>query len=136
MPLNKITIKHNYPLPHIDDLLDGLNGVKYFSQIDFKLMYYQISIVDKDVKKWTWKPNMAHMNSWWCHLGLFNSPSTFITLMNSIFYEKLNKFMIIYIDDILLYSKSMEGDTKHLEYVLNKFQQNNFFVNNVKNEFA
>jgi hypothetical protein len=53
MPLNKITIKHNYPLPHIDDLLDGLNGVKYFSQIDFKLMYYQISIVDKDVKKWT-----------------------------------------------------------------------------------
>jgi hypothetical protein len=69
--------------------------------------------------------------------GLCNVPLTFTTLMNSIFHEKLDEFMIIYIDDILVYSKTMEEHVEHLKYVLfNKLQQNKFFVNRAKNEFA
>jgi len=68
--------------------------------------------------------------------GLCNAPSMFTTLMNSIFHEKLDKFMIIYIDDIFVYSRIVEEHVEHLEYVLNKFHESKLFANRVKNEFA
>jgi hypothetical protein len=91
--LNKITIKNNYLLPCIDDLLNRFNGVQYFNQIDFKLRCYQIHFVEEDVEKMTMRTKYGS-------------------------YE----FMIIYIDDILLYSKITEEHVKHLEYVLSKLQ--------------
>ncbi len=68
--------------------------------------------------------------------GLCNAPSTFTTFMNSIFHEKLDEFMIIYVDDILVYSKIIEKHVEHLEYVLNKLYENKLFANKAKNEFA
>ncbi len=102
--LNKITIKNNYPLPHIDDLMDCFNGAKYFNQIDLKLGYYQICIVDEDVENTTMKTKYGSYEFLVMPFGLCNTPLMFTAFMNFIFHEKLNKFVIIYIDDILVYS--------------------------------
>ncbi len=118
--LNKITIKNNYPLPHIVDVLDQLNGYQYYSQIDFKSGYYQICITDGNVEKMGMKTMNGSYGFLVMPFGLCNALSTFITFVNSIFHEKLDEFVIIYIDDILVYSKISEEHTNYLEYVMNK----------------
>jgi hypothetical protein len=94
--LNKITIKNNYLLPHINDILDQLNEAKYFSQIDFKLGYYQILITNEDVEKIAMRTKYGFYEFLVMSSRLCNVPSMFTTFMNSIFHEKLNKFVIIY----------------------------------------
>ncbi len=111
--LNNITIKNNYPLPHIDDHMDCFNGEKYFSQIDLKLGYYQIGIVNEDVEKTTMKTKYGFYEFLVMPFGLCNTLSMFTTFMNFIFHEKLNKFVIIYIADILVYSKIVEDHVEH-----------------------
>ncbi len=123
-------------MPYIDDILDWLNGAKYFNQIDLKLRYYQIHIMGEDVEK------MAMRTRYGLHEFLVmpfrscNVSSMFTTLMNFIFHEKLDKFMIIYNDDILVYSKTTKEHVKHLKYILNKLHENRLFANKVKCEFA
>jgi hypothetical protein len=112
--VNKITIKKNYLLPYIDNLLDQLNGAKYFSRIDLKSKYYQIHITDEDVEKTTLKTRYGSYEFLVMPFGLCNILSTFTTFMNSIFHEKLDGFVIIYIDDILVYSKIAKEHAKHL----------------------
>jgi hypothetical protein len=107
--LNKIKIKYNNPLPRIDDLLNWFNGAKYFSQIDLKSGYYQICIVNEDVEKTTMRNIYGSYEFMVMPFGLCNTALTFTTFMNSIFHEKLDKFMIIYIDDILVYSMTIEN---------------------------
>jgi hypothetical protein len=123
--LNKITIKNNYPLPHIDDLLDQLNGAKYFNRTDLKSRYHLIHIIDDDVKKMALSTKYGSYKFLVTPFRLCNASSTFIALMNSTFHEKLNEFMIIYIDDILVYSKIVEEHVKHLKHVLSKLQKKN-----------
>ncbi len=106
--LNKIKVKYNYPLPRIDDLLDWFNGVKYFSRIDLKSRYYQICIMNENVEKTIMRTMYGSYEFMAMPFGLCNTSSTFTTLMNSISHAKLNKFMIIYIDNILAYSKTIE----------------------------
>jgi len=103
--LNKITIQNNYTLLPIDDLLDWLNGVQYFSQIDLKFGYYEIHITDKDVEKSAMRTKYSSYEFLVMPLGLCNAMSMFTTLMNSIFHKKMDEFMIIYIDDTLMYFK-------------------------------
>jgi hypothetical protein len=100
--LNTITIKNNYPLPRIDDPFDHLNGVFYFSQIDLKSNYYQIHVEEAAVGKIAMKTRYDFYELLVLPFGLCNVSFTFTTSMNSIFHEKLDEFVIIYIDDILV----------------------------------
>jgi len=118
--LEKKTIKNNYPLSHIVDLLYQLNGYKYYSQIDFKSGYYQIYIMDEDVEKMGMKTMYGSYGFLVMQFGLCNTLSTFITFMNSIFHEKFDESVIIYIDDILVYSKILKEHTNYLKYVMSK----------------
>jgi hypothetical protein len=129
-------IKNNYPLPDIDNLLDQLNGAKYFSQIDLKSKYYQIHITDENVEKMVMRTRYGSYEFLVMPFELCNILSMFTTLMNSNFHEKLDEFMIIYIDDILMYSKIVKEHAEHLEYVLSKLRENKLFTNIAKNEFA
>jgi hypothetical protein len=111
--LNKMMMKNNYPLSNIDNLLDQLNGAKYFSQIDLKLGYYQIRITDENVEKMVMRTRYCSYEFLVTPFRLCNILSMFTTLMNSNFHEKLDEFMIIYIDDILVYSKIVEEHAEH-----------------------
>jgi hypothetical protein len=133
--LNKITIKNNYSLPIIDDLFNMLNRAQYFNWIDLKLGYYQIHIMDGNVEKTTMKMRYGSYEFLVMLFGLCNAPSTFITLMNSIFHDKLDKFLIIYINDIFTYFKSVEDHARHLEYVLQRLKENNLNANKAKSKF-
>ncbi len=113
--LNKIIIiKYNYLLHRIDVLLDRFNGAKYFNEIKFKSRSYQFCIMDEDVEKIAMKTRYGSYEFMVMPFGLYNTSSTFTTLMNFIFHEKLDKFMIIYIDDILMYSMTIEKHAEHL----------------------
>ena len=100
--LNKVTIKNNYTLPQIDDLFDRLAGAKYFSHIDLKSRYYQIPIANEDVEKTACRRRYGSYEFLVMPFGLCNAPSTFTTLMNTIFREEMDDFVIVYIDDILV----------------------------------
>jgi len=134
--LNKITIKSNYPLPQINNPFDRPNGAFYFSRIDLKLSYYQIHMQDVDVEKTTMKTRYGSYKFLVMPFGLCNTLSTFTTFMNLIFHNKLDKFVIIYIDNILVYSKSIEEHVTHLKFVLQKFKENKLYANQAKSEFA
>jgi len=116
--LNKITIKNNYTLPQIHDLFDNLNGACYFSRINLKSNYCQIRVKKADVEKMVMKTRYSSYKFLVMSFELCNAPSTFTTLMNSIFHKKLDEFMIIYIDDILVYSKFAKEHATHLEFML------------------
>ena len=109
--LNKVTVKNSYPLPRIDDLLDRLTGAKYFSRINLRSGYHQIRITQWDEEKSVCRIHYGSFKFLVMPFGLRNAPTTFTTLMNIIFHEYLDDFIIIYIDDILVYSKTAEEHT-------------------------
>lgn len=113
------------------------NGAKYFNQIDLKSEYYQIHVVDEDVEKMAMKTKYGSYEFLAMSFRLCSALWTpyVTTVMNSIFNKKLNEFMIIYINDIFVYSKTVEEHVEHLKYVLNKFHENKLFANKVKSEF-
>ncbi len=134
--LNKITINNNYPLLRIDDLFDRLNRARYFSRINLKFGYYHIHIADGDMEKTTMKTHYGSYEFLMMPFGFCNAPSTFTTLMNSVFHDKLDKFLIIYIDYIHIYFKSTEKHIEQLKYVLQKLKENHLYVNKAKSEFV
>jgi len=102
--LNKITVCNRYPIPHIDDLLDQLKGVKYFSKFNLKLGYHQLPIEPSDVWKTTFKAKEG-LFKWLVMLfELMNSPATFMRLMDDILRPFTNSFVVVYLDDILIFS--------------------------------
>jgi hypothetical protein len=133
--LNKITIKNNYPLPRVDDLLDRLAGAKVFSRIDLKSGYYQIRIAKEDIEKTACRTRYGSYDFVVMPFRLYNAPATFTTLMNSMFHHESDDFMVVYIDDILVFSKSKEEHAKHLEVVLKKLRDNKLYANLEKSEF-
>jgi hypothetical protein len=133
--LNKITIKNNYPLPRVDDLLDRLAGAKVFSRIDLKSGYYQIRIAEEDVEKMACRTRYGSYEFVVMPFGLCNAPTTFITLMNSMFHHESDDFVVVYIDDILIFSRSKEEHARHLEIVLKKLRDNKLYANLEKSEF-
>jgi hypothetical protein len=117
-PLNAITIKNKYPLPCIDILFDQLAGAQAFSKTDLCSGYHQIKIHAEDIPKTTFCMRCGLYEYLVMSFGLTNAPAHFMYLMNSVFMEELYKFVAVFIDDILVYSKSMEEHEDHLRVVL------------------
>jgi hypothetical protein len=113
-PLNAVTIKNKYPLSRIDILFDQLAGAQVFSKIDLCSGYHQIKIHVKDIPKTAFTIRYGLFEYLIMSFGLTNAPAHFMYLMNSIFMPELDKFVVVFIDDILIYSRSMEEHEKHL----------------------
>ena len=107
-PVNLVTIKNKYPLPRINDLYDQLAGSLVFSKMDLRLGYHQIKIKNGDIPKTAFVTRYGQYEYTVMSFGLTNAPATFSRLMNSIFMEYLDKFVVLYLDDILIYSKNEE----------------------------
>jgi hypothetical protein len=113
-PLNAVTIKNNYPVPCIDILFDQLVGAQVFFKIDLHSGYHQIKIRAEDIPKTAFTTRYGLYEYLVISFGLTNASAYFIYLMNSVFMPKVNKYVMVFIDDILMYSKSMEEHEEHL----------------------
>jgi hypothetical protein len=117
-PLNAVTMKNKYSLPHIDLLFDQLIGAHIFSKIDIRSGYHQIKIYEEDIPKTAFSTWYSLYEYLLMSFGLTNAPAHFVYLMNSIFMEELDKFVVVFIDDILVFSKSKKEHKEHLHIVL------------------
>ncbi|GKC30694.1 putative reverse transcriptase domain-containing protein, partial [Tanacetum coccineum] len=117
--LNKLTIKNRYPLPRIDDLFDQLQGSSVYSKIDLRSGYHQLRIREEDIPITAFRTRYGHYEFQVMPFGLTNAPAVFMDLMNRVCKPYLDKFVIVFIDDILIYSKNKEEHGKHLKTILN-----------------
>nr|GFC19863.1 DNA/RNA polymerases superfamily protein [Tanacetum cinerariifolium] len=121
--LNRITVRNRYPLPQIDDLFDQLQGAKFFSKIDLRSGYHQLSVKERDVSKTAFRTRYGHYEFLVMPFGLTNALVVFMDLTNRVFHKYLDKFVIVFIDDILVYSKTREEHEDHLRIVLEILRQ-------------
>ncbi|GAU51804.1 hypothetical protein TSUD_415920, partial [Trifolium subterraneum] len=133
--LNKATIKNKYPLPRIDDLMDQLVGACVFSKIDLRSGYHQIRVKTEDVPKTAFRTRYGHYEYTVMPFGVTNAPGVFMEYMNRIFHSFLDKFVVVFIDDILVYSKSEEKHKEHLRIVLQILKEKKLYVKLSKCEF-
>ncbi|WMV14144.1 hypothetical protein MTR67_007529 [Solanum verrucosum] len=119
--LNKVKIKNKYPIPRIDDMFDKLQGASHFSKIDLRSGYHQIRVKDSDIPKIAFQTRYGHYEFVVMSFGLNNAPATFMDLMNMVFKQYLDFFVIIFIDYILVYSRNVEEHATHLMIVLQTF---------------
>jgi hypothetical protein len=134
-PLNAVTIKNKYPLPHIDVLFDQLVGAKVFSKIDLRSSYHQIKIRAGDIPKTAFSTRYGLYEYMMMSFGLTNAPAYFMYLMNSIFMPELDKFVVVFIDDILVYSKNEEEHASHLHVVLQHSREHCLYAKLSKCDF-
>jgi hypothetical protein len=134
-PLNAVTIKNKYPLPRIDILFDQLAGAKVFSKIDLRSGYHQIKIRPSDILKTAFSTRYGLYEYLVMSFGLTNAPAYFMYLMNSIFMQELDKFVVVFIDDILIYSKNSEDHAKHLHVILQRLRDHHLYAKFSKCEF-
>jgi hypothetical protein len=116
--LNDVTIKNKYPLPRIEDLFDQMRGVKVFSNIDLRSGYHQLKIRLEDISKTAFTSRYGLYEFTVMSFGLTNAPAYFLYLMNKVFMEYLDKFVVVFIDDILVFSRNEEEHEEHLRLVL------------------
>jgi hypothetical protein len=133
--LNAITIKNKYPLPHIDILFDQLAGAQVFSKIDLRSRYHQNKIRAEDIPKTAFSMRYDLYKYLVMLLGLTNASAHFMYLMNSVFMLELHKFVIVFVDDILVYSKNMEEHEEHLRIVLQRLREHQLYAKFSKCEF-
>jgi hypothetical protein len=123
--LNEVTIKNKYQLPQIDDLFDQLQGAKYFSKIDLRSGYHQLRIKEANIKKTAFVTRYGQYEFTVMSFGLTNTPAFFMNLMNKVFMEELDKFVVVFIDDILIYYKNRKDHERHLRIVLGRLRHIN-----------
>ncbi|GJZ79121.1 putative reverse transcriptase domain-containing protein [Tanacetum coccineum] len=133
--LNKLTIKNRYPLPRIDDLFDQLQGSQFFSKIDLRSGYHQLRVHEDDIPKTAFRTRYGHFEFTVMPFGLTNAPAVFMDLMNRVCRPYLDKFVIVFIDDILIYSKTQEEHVEHLRLVLGLLKKEKLYAKFSKCEF-
>ncbi|GJR61092.1 putative nucleotidyltransferase, ribonuclease H [Tanacetum coccineum] len=133
--LNKLTVKNRYPLPRIDDLFDQLQGSQFFSKIDLRSGYHQLRVHEDDIPKTAFRTRYGHFEFTVMPFGLTNAPAIFMDLMNRVCRPYLDKFVIVFIDDILIYSKTQEEHVEHLRLVLELLKKEKLYAKFSKCEF-
>jgi hypothetical protein len=133
--LNDVTVKNKYPLPCIEDLFDQMRGARVFSKIDLRVGYHQMKIRPSDIPKMDFSTRYGLYEFIVMSFGLTNASSYFMNLMNNVFMEYLDRFVIVFIDDILIYSKSDSDHEEHLRLVLQKLCDNQLYSQYSKCEF-
>ena len=134
-PLNAVTIKNKYPLPRIDILFDQLSKAKVFSKIDLRSGYHQIKIRPQDIPKIAFSTRYGLYEYLVMSFGLTNAPAYFMYLMNSVFMPELDQFVIVFIDDILIYSENEQDHAEHLRVVLTRLRDHQLYAKFSKCEF-
>jgi hypothetical protein len=127
-PLNEVTIKNKYPLPRIDILFDQLTGAQVFSKIDLRSGYHQIRIQPEDIPKTAFTTWYGLFKYLVMSFGLTNAPAHFTYLMKSVFMSELDKFVVVFIDDMLIYSKNEEEHAQHLRIVLTRLREHQLYA--------
>ncbi|GJX46484.1 putative reverse transcriptase domain-containing protein [Tanacetum coccineum] len=133
--LNKLTIKNRYPLPRIDDLFDQLQGSSVYSKIDLRSGYHQLRIKEEDIPITAFRTRYGHFEFQVMPFGLTNAPAVFMDLMNRVCKPYLDKFVIVFIDDILVYSKDEEEHGKHLKIILELLKKERLYAKFSKCDF-
>lgn len=134
--LNVVTIKNKHPLPIVNELIDELTGAKWFSKLDFRSGYHQICIANQDTQKIAFKMHSGLYEFLVMTFGLTNAPATFQSVMNKIFAQLLRKGVLVFMDDILIYSATLEEYIALLTQVFDIIRQHYFFVKLAKCSFA
>ncbi|GJT93685.1 putative reverse transcriptase domain-containing protein [Tanacetum coccineum] len=133
--LNKLTIKNRYPLPRIDDLFDQLQGSSVYSKIDLRSGYHQLRVKDEDIPKTAFRTRYGHYEFQVMPFGLTNAPAVFMDLMNHLCKPYLDKFVIVFIDDILIYSRNKEEHANHLRIILELLKKEKLYAKFSKCDF-
>jgi hypothetical protein len=134
--LNKVTIKNKYPVPLIQDLMDRLCGASIFTKLDLRSGYWQVRVADGDEHKTTCVTRYGSYEFLVMPFGLTNAPATFCNLMNDVLYDFLDNFVVVYLDDIVIYSRGIEDHVTHLSKVLSRLREYELYVKREKCEFA
>ncbi|GJZ24389.1 putative nucleotidyltransferase, ribonuclease H [Tanacetum coccineum] len=133
--LNKLTVKNRYPLPRIDDLFDQLQGSSVYSKIDLRSGYHQLRVREEDILKTAFRTRYGHYEFQVMPFGLTNAPAVFMDLMNRVCKPYLDKFVIVFIDDILIYSKDKKEHEEHLKAILELLKKEELYAKFSKCEF-
>lgn len=133
--LNKLTIKNRYPLPRIDDLFDQFQGSTYYSKIDLRSGYHQVKVREEDIPKTAFRTRYGHHEFHVMPFGLTNAPAVFMDLMYRVYKPYLDKFVIVFIDNILIYSKNEEEHKEHLRTILGLLKEEKLYAKFSKCEF-